>query len=445
MEGDYMKFGASDRFFYYTLTGKATFDMRIQMSFRDPFDLAAMKASADEALEYIPEFNKRIVLRGGRPEAVVGSGNTAFIPEEEKKPVLLGSEETNGLLFCFKYKEKTLTLSSFHGLSDAYGLKFYLRTMLYLYLKKTGAALSAEEESEITAQIRTQKGLPSDADPDDLFMPYEKWGDPEAKPAWTFENPGAFAIPETPYGFDSDYIHMCSIELPYSEMQKERERLGTSMLPLLTDILSMGTLRTFPCGEKTIVAMSAVDQRRIFHSKNLVNCSDSVFFPYTAGFAKKDEEERCRELKAIMKRQLATENHLKMAGDKVLTVREFEKDPEGAVALAEKLANMPSTDNFTPMTFVVTWIGDLSMGTAIDSLFDDMMLYGVARAFSSSISVFGDKMHFMTANQNDSCAFAEGIAREMNRRGLHAKITSETHLYGDQFVYDRIEEREEKQ
>ena len=142
MTDKYMKMGASDRFFYYTLTGRSTINERISLKFREDIDLSAMKEAADEALELIPEFNKSIVIRNGRPEAVQGSGDVAFIPYRENVSAALGSDETNGLLFYFSCKGKELTYSVFHGLTDAYGMKYYIRTMLYLYIKKKGLEIT---------------------------------------------------------------------------------------------------------------------------------------------------------------------------------------------------------------------------------------------------------------------------------------------------------------
>ena len=443
MTEQFMKMGASDRFFFYALTGRSTLNPRLELTFREDFDLAAMKEAADEALGYIPEFNKHIVVRNGRPEAVVGSGDTAFIPDAQNRNIAFGTAETNGLLFYFGYSGKILTLSVFHGLTDGAGMTAFMRTVMYLYIRKKGIALTAEEEAEMTAAIRTEKGIPAGADEDDLFTPYEKHGDPAAETQWSYTNPGAFAIPETPYSSDCAFAHVCRIVLPLAEVKAEQQKLGTSMLPMLTDIVSAAVAKTFGSGDRPLVVMSAIDQRRCFGSKTLVNCSDSLFFTYDAELAEKDVRERCAELKAAMKQQLDPGNHKKMAGMKVLTVREFEKDPAGVAEFARRLADMPPADNFNPMTCVLTVIGEMSLGRAADRLLEGLDSYMVSRgACFAGVSAFGGKMLITAVNQSDSRDFAEGITAELNKRGLHAELISDSRMNIDGFTYDESEEKQ---
>ncbi len=438
MADKYMKMGASDRFFYYTLTGRSTINERILLKFRQDFDLSAMKQAADEALKLIPEFNKRIVIRNGRPEALTGSGDVAFIPYKENASVALGSEETNGLLFYFSYIRKELTLSVFHGLTDAFGMRYYVRTVLYLYLKKKDFVLTAEEEAELTAGLRTAPVSPDLSEQGDRLMPYETWGDICAEPEWHYENPGAFVIPETPYDEECDYIHICRIEAKADEVKKARDETGVSYLPFMADLVSSAVAGSYDCKDRSIVVMSAIDQRKVLGSHTLVNCSDSIFLPYTAELGIKEKNERCAGLRNMMKQQFEPALHKKMAADKVQTVRGFEKLPEGCIAVAKRLELLPSSDNFSPMTYVLTFIGDMSMGSAADRLLDDVMIYNTARANFVIMGYYGDKIHILVGNRNDSCRFAEGIAAEFRSCGIQADIIGDSHFYGDKFQYETI-------
>ena len=65
--------------------------------------------------------------------------------------------------------------------------------------------------------------------------------------------------------------------------------------------------------------------------------------------------------------------HRKMAGDKVLAVRELEKSSEGVISIAKKLEKLPTADNFNPMTYILSFLGDQSMGKTADKLLDDVI------------------------------------------------------------------------
>ena len=285
MSDRYIKMGASDRFFYYTMTGRSTLNERVAITFKEEFDLKIMKEAADEALKIVPEFNKRIVIFNGRPEAVKGSGDIAFIPDVDDKIIRLGSNETNGLLFFFRYKGKKLTFSTFHGLTDAYGMKFFLRVMLCSYMKRKGLAKTLEDEEYIASILHTR----TDLDEEDMYTPYEKYGNASVDPGFHYENhEKIFAIPEIIYNEECNYVHTCNIEAPLSDVNALRNQFGKSNLPFFVDMLSASVARTFNASGKMIMIMSAVDQRQSFSSKSLVNCSDSIFFPYTAELQKKD-------------------------------------------------------------------------------------------------------------------------------------------------------------
>ena len=438
MTDKYMKMGASDLFFFYALTGRSTINEIEELTFKEPFDLAVMKKAAADALRCVPEFNKRIVLRNGRPKAVTVCGDIAFIPEEENKFVHLGSDETNGLLFYFRYTGKRLVFSVFHGLTDGTGMSKFVRTVIYFYMKRMGLALTPDEEAEITKGLRITEGIPPDADSDDVFTPYEKWGAPSAEPEWRYDNPGAFAIPENAYTEECDYIHLCRAEASLSQLKAARDEAGVSYLPYLADAVSTAVSKTYSSGDKPIVAMSGIDQRPNLGSDTMVNCSDSIFFPFTPELRKKDMKERCAKLKEIMKRQFENALHKKMAGEKVLTVRELEKDPAGAAVVAKRLELLPSGDNFTPMTYVLTFIGDLSMGKAANRILDDVRIYNTARACFVIISFYGDKLHITVGNRSDCNDFADSIVKELRERGINAAIVSDSRFYGDKFQYETI-------
>ena len=433
---EFMKMGASDRYFYYTMTGRSTLNERVILSFKEDFDLDIMKKSADEALKLIPEYNKRIIIYNGRPEAVKGTGNIAFIPDVEDKIVRLGSDETNGLLFFFRYKGKKLTFSTFHGLTDAYGMKFFIKIMLYIYMKKKGIAVTPEEDEIIPDIIKARENY----DEDDILAPYEKYGDSSLSYDFHYDSSEIFAILEKAYDEECNYVHLCNVEASVSDLKAVRNQFGKSYLPFLVDVVSQSVAKTFNSGDKPIVVMSAVDQRISFSSKSLANCSDSIFFPYTAELQKKDMKATYEELFSIMKQQLTSQTHRKMAGDKVLAVRELEKSSEGVISIAKKLEKLPTADNFNPMTYILSFLGDQSMGKTADKLLDDVISFAYGRGGKFLlVSYFGDKMQLRLVNQNDSNAFAQGIATELLKRGINAKITEDRKLYGDQLQYEAIE------
>ncbi|MBQ3773314.1 MAG: hypothetical protein II833_02895 [Pseudobutyrivibrio sp.] len=434
-----MKLGASDKFFYYVLSGRSTIDIICDMHFKEEFDLSVMKECADEALEYIPEFNKRINVNNGKLEASVGSGDVAFLPYDSKRIIHFGSEETNGLLFYFSYKDKFLKYSGFHGVSDGAGTVSYIKTVLYLYMQKIGMDISDEDLAYYTKNIRTAKPTASYLKDDDIYMPYEKYGDASVNPIFKSKDLSAFSIPEVPYDNSCKYTHICKAKISLKQFNESRAKSGVSLLPYVSDIVSMAIHRHFDNGSAPIILMSGVDQRPMLKADTYVNCSDSIFLSISDDVFKEDEKTRCLHIKKNMKEQLESAFHVKLAGDRAELVESFEADPSGVVAIADKLANIPSADNFNPMTMVITNMADITMGNVVDDLFEDFLIYDSARANYAIFCSFGDYMHLIVGNQNDSSKIIESIVSELRERGLEAEIYSDEHYYSDVFDFDLID------
>ena len=201
----------------------------------------------------------------------------------------------------------------------------------------------------------------------------------------------------------------------------------------------MAIHKHFDKGNSPIILMSGVDQRPMLKADTFVNCSDSIFLSMTNDMFKEDEKTRCFQIKQNMKEQLEADLHIKLAGDRAELVESFEADPNGVVAIADKLANIPSADNFNPMTMVITNMADITMGNAVDDLFEDFLIYDAARANYAIFCSFGDYMHLIVGNQNDSSKIIESIVSELGDRGLDAEIYSDEHYYSDVFDFDLID------
>lgn len=431
-----MKLGASDKFFYYVLSGRSSIDIVCDMTFKQLIDLPALQQSADEALGIIPEFNKTIVVKNGKLEALNGSGKVALLELDEKRVVHFGSKETNGLLFYFSYKENKLKFSAFHGLSDAAGLLAYVKTVLYLYMNKTGVNFDINDDF-FAKNFRFQK--PSLDENDELYMPYEISGNPDVIPKNNDENENAFSIPEDSYDIKCNYIHLCKARISLQKIIDAKNRDEVSLLPYLTDVVTSAIAKNFDCGDSPVVLMSGVDQRPMFGMNTFVNCSDSIFLPVTSEMRNLPEQERCKKIKESMIKQLEKDLHIKLAGERVKLVQDFEANPLGVVGIANNLANLPSEDNFTPMTMVISNIGDMTLGNGLINLLDDIMLYNSARANYVVFNYFGDHMNMIVGNQNDSSKIIDSILAEFNKRGIDAKILTDEHYYGDVFQFDFIE------
>ena len=271
---------------------------------------------------------------------------------------------------------------------------------------------------------------------DEWFMPYEISGEDKATSQHNDDKKNVFGIPEEQYDINCQYIHLCKARIDLNKIMEAKEKSDVSLLPYLTDVVSSAIAKNFNCGDSAVVIMSGVDQRPILNINTFVNCSDSIFLPVTGEMRRLAERDRCKMIKASMKEQLDSSFHRKLAKERVDLVKDFEANPLGVVSIAEGLANMPSEDNFTPVTMVLSNIGDMTLGDSLDQLLDDFMLYNSAKANFVVFNYFGDYMNMIVGNQNDSSKLADSIVSEFRGRGIEAELSSEEHYYGDVFKFD---------
>ena len=126
-----------DSIFYGAFSGAGnTFDIRVRFDLKKPLQLEKFQAAANKALQCYPEFSVRPVIKDGRVYYEENLRPVKLAPDDGKSLCFGtdGADGTNGYLFVFLYGERHLTLSLFHGLTDARGMIAYVVTTLWNYL-----------------------------------------------------------------------------------------------------------------------------------------------------------------------------------------------------------------------------------------------------------------------------------------------------------------------
>lgn len=119
---------------YYSLSKKLSNTYRINIQMQAPIDGDILKKAVHSTMQRYPYLllkrknTFRETLLVYNPEPIVVRPGT--------KPVRLGSDESNGHLLAFTYKDDTIYLCGFHGLLDGNGLYPVIKTLLYYYCKE---------------------------------------------------------------------------------------------------------------------------------------------------------------------------------------------------------------------------------------------------------------------------------------------------------------------
>ncbi|MCR4741055.1 MAG: hypothetical protein K5886_12460 [Lachnospiraceae bacterium] len=420
----FMKLGASNKYFYYTSAEQNTFSINFELNLREEINEEAMRAAADEALACYPELAAETVIKDGRLCCVRNDKGAAFLSHPDT-PVALGSGMTKGHLFYFGVDGNVLSLSFYHGLSDFRGMFIYLIHVLYIYAKKTGHGLNDEEEGYIKKVIRSDVSVFENGDQDDLLTPYEKYGNINAEPAFKYESPAAFVIPQSTGAKpgNSPKMHGWGLKCRTSDFLNKTKEYGVSAVPYLVELVAGSIRKTFDAGDSPVVSMVPVDMRPLFSSQTLLNFSDGALIPYYAKDEEKDLKERCEIFSRYLKNQRDRAIFEIAIARKSIAVEGFETcGRQIKEILKDSLKPLPRGIK-RPATYALTYPGRVSFTPGLDRMIEDFSLHSGVKATAVGGYTFGDTMRLGIVCRFDDPAFSEGILKAFTQAGIEAELT----------------------
>ncbi|MCR5734545.1 MAG: hypothetical protein K6G22_08075 [Lachnospiraceae bacterium] len=441
-----VKLGASNEVFYYGGRYNKTFNITYPMRFKEAFDLDLMKESADQAIRCYPEFAIQPVIKDGVFTAEENTDPVAFIPEDGEARTY-GCDETNGYMFYFSYKDKDLTLHTFHGLTDVAGSEAFIGTMLYFYMKNKGISM---DDGLLPVNVRTSPEDHKKEDFDDIFDPYRKYADPSAQKATVPVGGEVFQIPGEKFSDDINYNHEFLIKLPLSEFLKKTKEYGVSVAPLLMTLFADAMDELYDMKDESFVSMMPVSMRRFFNSNTLVNFSDGVLMVQDAPDRKKSLQERCLLLKQEMDKMLTKESFSRIIADKVAAT---DKSIEKARAEYESGRTQPETVQAgsgqvktvqmpkLPFTMGISYAGKVTFGEQIDAMLESIATVAHASVYVILINTFGDVMTISYSQRHDRDDEVRSLQRVLEKHGFDAEIVDLGHLCKDMLDPEMMEQR----
>ncbi len=430
--------GASNEFFYYTQSGEdAVFDIVHIAEFHEDIDKEALAESVEAALKLFPEFAVRPVIKDG---SLCYEENHAPAPIfDDERVSYFGTDDTNGYLFRFTCSGKTLVISCFHGLSDGIGQFVFFRTFLYFYLKNTGRKMPEGEEAVKKLGIRiTEKDLP-DMNRPDTMDPYRAFGNADCKPEWSYDNPGAFVVPEAVPGDNENKFPVSYIDLRLSNLLKKTKEYGVSVVPMLATLFARAVDKTFDRKGKPINIMSPVNLRTQFDTQTLVNMSDAVILPVDSEMLSASISECAVKIKNIMRAQLTKNTFCSTMAAKTAAVDDFEK--MNLFEAAREGSTLPPSDEWCPVTLAFTYPGKIDLPEEYDGLLDNMYARSVVRVSGIAGTTFGNNMRIQLIGQLTDIRIVNAIISEFADIGIESSYVDCGLISGNKMVLEKLSRR----
>ena len=429
--------GASNKFFYYTMSEGATFNIRISLTVPG-LQIIALQEAMAEALKYYPELAVKIMVKENKLISVHNDNGVIFTPRDGKIRHL-GTKDTNGYLFYVSYEEDNFTFSYYHGLTDVAGVMEFMRCVMYLYAQRTGFAMSSDEIDEIKSTIRLSEADFGKGDLQDLLDPYNAHKDINAIPEFTLESEAAYDIPATTYPADAKYVHECMINIKTSEMISKAKELGTSVMALLNDICSLAIRKEFEPKDKPVTAMVPVNLRPLCDSHTIVNCSDGVLLSVHDEDEKTDIKDRCAKWKELMKKQMSEACIRNLMASKAGAVESFENGGVPFAQLAKEMTKPAPEGGNSPFSYALSYPGRLTLLTGLDRMILDYEVKGLVKANAVIVCSFKDDMHLQVLCQTDDTRLADCIKNALCDYGILDQRVDNKRVNFDYMMVDELE------
>lgn len=430
--------GCSSKYFYYTQSERGTFNIRLHFDFKEEIDLDLLKQSVNSALRFFPELKVRPVICNNRIMYEENENEVVFLYDDGSNHNF-GSDEINGYLMYFLYKDKRIVLSYYHALTDVGGMVVFAKTFLNMYGKSVRDNWEDKVEGARFSINDYDNGII-----EELEKPYEYFAR-DVKPDYVLENPGAYVIKYNQYDEKIDCTHEFEIQLDANKLFLEVKRQGVSYASFVNTIISSKIREMYDVGDDIVISMMPANVRRLFDTKSICNLSDGILIPFYKEDEKLSFKEKCVKCKDYINKQNTRNNFEKVFYDKCKTVEQFEN-------MSYDLRDFPMKEMFVaepgegcPMTYVLSISGKISFSEEIDNLLEDTVFGSAFNAglYAVEISSFKEKCKIQIIARTDDTDFVKGIYEEFCKVDEKAKFVDLGKVVPDQLKINKLKVVEE--
>ena len=429
------KIGAADRNFYYTSTGeKDSFSLYIRLSLDTKIETGLLYKALEKTAGLFRSFKMRPVIKD---EILYYEDNDAPFPvfeEESHGPRYLGTSDTNGYLYRISCHENTMELCLFHGMADGLGFDYFIATLLDHYFVLADPDYAAKHTERIPDLFRLQ----------DLEDPYAEFASkekqeaqdiPAGKMAKVFTIPGEDSEGETPK------CRYFGIDIKTEELLRAAKRCASSPLPFMTAVIGEAVCRVYGLNGEELVALTPANLRTVFGVNVCRNFARSFTIPYNEEINCLPFEERCAELRRVMKEATRPEIFSGILQKQVENAEIMENNSLPLLQRAGKMQRDYINGSKYFFSYVLTYIGR----SILPEYIEKRVLDRKTMANNPPVCPWGvlgfphhDEVHFVFSQFMKDTRLTEEVSRILNEKGVHAEVRDLGVLTTDRLVLDKI-------
>lgn len=361
------------------------------------------------------------------PQMAVGIGRDRyhyyFVPLASPSPVFhncggtvrnMGTEDTNGYLFCISYNSKEIFFDFFHALGDGIGFLMFIKSVLYHYLEQLGLPV------ENDGSIRTKETAFSACEAEDAVLKIEPDGRAE------YPRFPAYRVPNITTE-DDPADTVVQIRLPFSDLRGITKQYQASPVTFICPLFSHALYEQYCADtpyEKPIIAAIPVNMRPYFPSETTRNFISCAGIPYD----KKMCDLRFDQILNISKGLLdfQTQAH-ELAHDAKKNALDTLALLDAEISVEEKHAimNRSITAASSQTTYIITNMGNLSLPACMEEHIKEIYpcLPTAQNPFTMALLSYRGELVINVAQRFADTSVCQRFVQLMNKAGIPAHIT----------------------
>lgn len=386
---------------------------RFTVKLTQKIDGSLLRQATDKALDRFPQMAVS-VAQSKKHYFLIPIDLPAPVFAEDGTVRAIGTEDTNGYLFCITYTQNTLHANWFHALADGLGFIVFLKTVLYYYMQLAG--LPVENNGSILDH-QTQFH-PEEAADAVLNLSVESRGEYPRFPA--FRVPGITTQ-------DDPEDTVVQIRLPFSKLHGITKEYQASPVTFICPLFSAAIYEKYCMDteyETPIIAAIPVNMRPYFPSRTTRNFISCAGIPFDKKISELTIEQILNIEKGLLDFQ--TQAH-ELAHDAVKNAKDTHKLLDADMSIEEKCDILGKSIEQTlgQSTYIITNMGKLSLPESMEPYVKDFYpcLPTALNPFTLAVVSYRDELVISVTQRDADTDVCERFTEILDRFGIPAYIS----------------------
>ncbi|MBO7675406.1 MAG: hypothetical protein J6S63_10430 [Atopobiaceae bacterium] len=351
----------ADKYYYYWVApgGRAPI-VEWEVVLSHDVDGPALRRALQTAMRVHTNFRSHAVIVGGRPHhELLGAGDVPLFADDGSTR-RMGTADTLGYLFYVAWQGRRVALRYFHSVADGRGGLAFMGTLLRCYAIELGLC---DGELPAPDSFGTQPTFERILERMEGVPPLGKF-DPKQHEV--------FSMPVERYPRTGTVQRMLEIDVPLAPLLCLSKRSDSSVVPTLQALIGRALHRTFDVGNKTIVAYTSIDTRRVFGLESGGNAATHFSVPYVARLDRYELSKRAMVLRGALDLQTLPENIATEIAHNMADVADGEATPYSVEAITASIEESVIQNSNAIYTYAISYPGMVSLPAEVEPFVDEV-------------------------------------------------------------------------